>query len=211
MEPQQQSSTIVAIFGAPSVLAQHITALNKEERKRIPNGKELLSTVRQHTKRLKTLHPEDALNLLTLNQTSSVLIRETLRLLRRGFDSASGKPFAKENFDKQQNGYISRACPSRIRLYMPDGNTVVLKGIFLLIAITHLYTIRVVIFSTRRKPVETDREHHTVALSSHQNSILSVGEWYPLDLAKNWVKRIAAAHVTSTPPMVSSKGLKSSF
>ena len=48
---------------------------------------------------------------------------------------------------------------------------------------------------------------YTVAFLRHQDSILSVGEWYPLELAKNWVKQIATAHVTmtSTPPMDSTK------
>ena len=51
---------------------------------------------------------------------------------------------------------------------------------------------------------------YTVAFLRHQDSILSVGEWYPLELAKNWVKQIATAHVTmtSTPPMASPAAVK---
>lgn len=99
--------------------------------------------------------------------------------------------------------------PHGFCLRMPDGNTVILKGILLLVAIAHLYAIRIVIFSTRRKPIEivppTNGWCYTVAFLRHQDSILSVGEWYPLELAKNWVKRaatICTSHTTVASPAI---------
>jgi len=152
--------------------------------------------------------------------------------VNEAFDSASGKPLAKENLRRatrwlhfrglvvseliagseptlaqQIVRYLRNEVLHGFRLCMSDGNTVVLKGVLLLVAIAHLYAVRIVIFSTRRKPVEispdTGRECHTVALLNHQDSILSTGGWYPLELAKNWVKRIATPHMTFTPPMAS--------
>lgn len=152
--------------------------------------------------------------------------------VNEAFDSASGKPFAKENLRwatrwlhfrglimsevitgsestlaQQIVRYLRNKVPHGFRLCMSDGNTVALKGVLLLVAIAHLYVVRIVIFSTRRKPVEISPDtgivHHTVALLSHHDSILSVGGWYPLEMAKNWVKRIATVHMTLTPPMAS--------
>jgi len=166
---------------------------------------------------------------LTFSQASD---DEFVSRVNEAFDSASSIPFAKENFRhakkwlhfrglvvselsaesepilaQQVVRYLRNEAHHGFRLRMPDGNTVVLKGLILLIAIAHLYSIRIVVFSTRRKPVEigrdTDRKCHTIALLRHQDSILSVGGWYPLELAKNWVKRTATVRVTFKPSMAS--------
>src|SRR5262249_11468242 len=150
---------------------------------------------------------------LTFSQASN---DEFVSRVNKTFDSAVGKPFAKENLQRatrwlhfrglviseliagseptllqQIVRYLRNEAPHGFRLCMPDGNTVVLKGILLLVAIAHLYAIRIVIFSTRRKPIEvvppTNGECYTLAFLRHQDSILSVGGWYPLELAKNWV------------------------
>ena len=55
MESQQQSTTPAAIIGAPSVSAQPIATLSKEERKRVPNSEELLSTATQVYRRANDL------------------------------------------------------------------------------------------------------------------------------------------------------------
>ncbi|CAG8530666.1 3050_t:CDS:2 [Paraglomus occultum] len=148
-----------------------------EERKRVADTEE----------HLKTLHLEDASNLTVLNQTPSVLIR-----VNEAFDSASGKPFAKENFRRatrwlhfrglvvselsagneptlaqQIVRYLKNEVPHGFRLCIPDGNTVVLKGILLL---PHSY------FNFIR------------------------GRVYPHGLAKNWVKRAVTTHTTMVSP-----------
>jgi hypothetical protein len=152
-----------------------------------------------------------------------------LARVNEAFGSASGQPFAKENLHQatrwlhfrglvvseatSRSGahqivkYLTNETPHGFHLRMPDGQTIVPKGLLLLVAIAHIYAIRVVIFSTRRKPIEivpaTDGGCSTVALLRHQDSILSVGEWYLLEPAKNWIKQIATAQPTFTPPMTS--------
>ena len=157
--------------------------------------------------------------------------------MKEAFNSASGKPFAKENLRRatrwlhfqglvvselitgseptlaqQIVRYLRNEAPHGFRLRMPDGNTVVLKGLLLLVAISHLYAIRIVIFSTRRKPIEivppTNGGCYTAALLRHQDSILSVGEWYPLGLAGNWVERTPSVHMLPTPLMASPAAVK---
>jgi len=108
--------------------------------------------------------------------------------------------------------YLRNEVLHGFRLCMSDGNTVILKGVLLLIAIAHLYEIQIIIFSTRKKPVEiappTNGIRYTVALLRHQDSILSVGEWYPLGLAQNWIKQTATVRMTSTIPMASPAAVK---
>ena len=156
--------------------------------------------------------------------------------VNEAFNSASGKPFAKENLEQAKRWlhfqglviseatteseptlaqqivqYLRNEAPHGFSLCMPDGTTLVLKGLLLLVAIAHLYAIRIVIFSTRRKPIEivppTNGGHYTVAFLRHQDSILSVGGWYPLELAKNWVKRASTTR-TSHTIMVSPPAIK---
>ena len=115
---------------------------------------------------------------------------------------------------EQISRYLNSEVPHGFRLHMPNGNIVIPKGLLLLVAIIHLYAIRVVIFSTRKKPVEIgsgrDRTCHTVALLRHQDSILSEGAWYALELAKNWVKRTATIHMDMVTSMVSPPAIKRS-
>jgi hypothetical protein len=148
--------------------------------------------------------------------------------VNEAFDLAGGKPFAKENLCKARRWlhfhglvvcgskctpaqqivqFLRNEVPHGFHIHMSNGNSVVLKGVLLLVAIAHLYAIRIVVFSTRRKPVEIgpDRSSRrpTVALLRHQDSILSEGSWYPLEVAKNWVKRMATARTSHTTAMVS--------
>lgn len=157
---------------------------------------------------------------------------EFVARVNEAFSSASGKPFAKEALRKARRWlhfrglvtseatagseltlaqqivrYLRNEAFHGFRLCMSDGNTIILKGILLLVAIAHLHEVRIVIFSTRRKPVEiipdTWRGCLTVAFLNHQDSILSVGTWYPLGLAQNWVKRTATIHKSTLMPMTS--------
>lgn len=152
--------------------------------------------------------------------------------VNEAFDSAFGKPFSKENLQQARKwlhfrGLVVSECIAGskptlaqqivqylknksfhgFQLKMPNGSTVVPKGILLLVAIADLYKIRIVVFSTRRKPVEilanTTEACYTIALLRHQDSILSEGAWYPLDLAQNWTKQIPTVHMSTSTPMVS--------
>jgi hypothetical protein len=146
---------------------------------------------------------------------------------------AFGKPFAKENLQKSKNWlrfqglvvasenkptlaqqivqYLRNKADHGFRLCLSNGNNVVPKGLLLLVSIACLYSIKIVVFSTRKKPVEivtnTRKDCYTIALLRHQDSILSEGAWYTLESAKNWVKREATVQmdmVTSivTPPAI---------
>ncbi|CAG8660720.1 9443_t:CDS:2, partial [Paraglomus occultum] len=151
------------------------------------------------------------------------------------FGAAAGRPFAKENLERAKRWlhfrglvisetttgseatlaqqivqHLRHEIPHGFRLYTLDGNPIIPKGLLLLVAIAHYYAIRIVIFSTRCKPIEiTPNEFsYTVALLRHQDSILSVGGWYPLELAKNWVERTPSVHMTPTPLMASPAAVK---
>src|SRR5207244_3874636 len=93
---------------------------------------------------------------------------------------------------------IRNEAPHGFSLCMTCGNIIALKGILLLVAITYHYSIKLIIFSTHKKPIEItpNTTCHMVALC-HQDSILSIGAWYLLGLAKNWIKRTASACMTS--------------
>ena len=134
--------------------------------------------------------------------------------INEAYDSASGKPFAKENLQKATNWlhfqglvvselvsgnkptlaqqivqYLKNEADHGFRLCTSDGNIIIPKGILLLVAIAHLHPIRIVVFSTRKKPIEivsnTRKECYTIVLLSHQDSILSIGTWYSLELAQS--------------------------
>jgi hypothetical protein len=156
--------------------------------------------------------------------------------VNEAFDSASGKPFAKENLRKATNWlhfrglviseivtgnnptlthqivrYLRNEADHGFRLCMSNGNIVVPKGLLLLVAISHLHPIRIVVFSTRKKPVivpSTRKECHTIALLSHQDSILSIGTWYPLELAQGWIKRTPTIHIDTSTLMISPPAIK---
>ena len=157
--------------------------------------------------------------------------------VKEAVDSASGKPFAKENLRRarrwlyfhglvvceitaeskptlaQQIVEFLRKKASPFHMLLPDKkSTITLKGLLLLVAIADLYAIKIVVFSTRRKPVEIapykSRRRPTVALLRHQDSILSEGAWYPLELAKNWVKQAPTVHMISIPSMTSPAAVK---
>jgi hypothetical protein len=86
-------------------------------------------------------------------------------------------------------------------------------GTLLLITIARLYTIKIVVFSTRKKPLEIipDAEKEckwTVAILSHQDSALSVGQWYPLGLAVGWVKQPARVREDTDKWRVSPPAIK---
>ena len=164
--------------------------------------------------------------------------------VNEALDYASGRPFANENLRQatkwlhfrglaiceatteseptlsQQRivQYLRNKAPHGFHLWMPNGKMVVPKGILLLVAIAHLYTIRIVVFSTRKKPVEIIPDagkecYTTVTFLSHQDSILSVGEWYPLGLAQDWIKptatvNISTDHMSTDMLMVSPPAIK---
>ena len=156
--------------------------------------------------------------------------------VKEAVDSASGKPFAKENLRRarrwlhfhglvvceitaeskptlaQQIVEFLRKKASPFHMLLPDESTITLKELLLLVAIADLYAIKIVVFSTRRKPVEIapykSRRRPTVALLRHQDSILSEGAWYPLELAKNWVKQAPTVHMISIPSMTSPAAVK---
>ena len=133
--------------------------------------------------------------------------------VNKSFDSACGKLFSKENLKQARkwlhfrglvvSEFIAGSKPTLaqqivkylrneafhgIELLMPNGSTIIPKGILLLVAIANTYAIRMVIFSTRKKPLEiipsTSNVCYTVAFLHHQDSILSIGEWYSLGLVQ---------------------------
>ena len=141
--------------------------------------------------------------------------------MNEALDFADDKPFANENLPKARKWlrfrglvvceitagsmtlsqqivqYLNNKVPHRFRLRVAGGNTVVPKGILLLVAIAHLYAIRIIVFSTRRKPVvippqDTEEQCRTIAILNHKDSILSIGEWYPLGLDQDWIRPTAA-------------------
>lgn len=159
--------------------------------------------------------------------------------MSEAFGAAAGRPFAKENLEQAKRWlhfrglvisettgsevtlaqqivqHLRHKIPHGFRLYILDRNPIILKGLLLLVAIAHYYAIRIIIFSTRCKPIEItpNRFSYTAALLRHQDSILSVGEWYPLGLAGNWIKRTATVHMDmvtlmdSPPAIQRSKGV----
>ena len=157
--------------------------------------------------------------------------------INEAYDSASGKPFAKENLQKATNWlhfqglvvselvsgnkptlaqqivqYLKNEADHGFRLCTSDGNIIIPKGILLLVAIAHLHPIRIVVFSTRKKPIEivssTRKECYTIALLSHQDSILSIGTWYPLELAQGWIKREPTIRMDTVTSIVSPPAIK---
>ncbi|CAG8476917.1 7772_t:CDS:1, partial [Paraglomus occultum] len=86
--------------------------------------------------------------------------------------------------------YLKNKVPRGFRLCIPDGNTVVLKGIILLVAIAYLYTIQVVIFSTRRKPIEL--YHLQTGYTMQPHSYIIKIQFYP------WESGAAGGHNTYT-------------
>lgn len=152
------------------------------------------------------------------------------------FNATFGKPIAKENLKKAKNWlhfhglavcetttaskpnlaqHIVRYLRNEahgFQLRMPNGSSIFLKGVLLLVAIVHLYNIRIVVFSTRRKPLEiianTSKVCCTIALLWHQDSILSIGAWYPLGPAQNWSKRPAKRYTQPIAAMGSPPAVK---
>ena len=98
-------------------------------------------------------------------------------------------------------------------LKLPNGRLFTPKRLLLLITIARLYTIKIVVFSTRKKPLEIvpDAEKEckwTVAILSHQDSVLSVGQWYPLGLAVGWAKQPASVRKATDELMDSPPAIK---
>ena len=119
---------------------------------------------------------------------------------------------SKPTLPQQIVKYLRNESPHGFHLHMPDGNNISLKGVLLLVAIAHLYEIRIVVFSTRRKPVEiipsTSRVCNTIALLWHWDSILSIGAWYPLGPAQNWIKQTPKIYTNPIAAMDSPPAVK---
>ena len=175
-----------------------------------------------------TFHEEGGPS-LTLSEACD---NEFMSRVDGAFNAAFGKPIAKENLKKAKNWlrfhglavcetitaskptlaqqivqYLRNTASHGFRFWMPNGSSISLKGVLLLVAIAQLYNIRIVVFSTRRKPLEiisnTSQVCYTIALLWHQDSILSIGAWYPLGPAQNWTKQIPTVHMSTSTPMVS--------
>jgi hypothetical protein len=177
------------------------------------------------------------LNFPKVSQVQLLENNEFTSRVNEALSSASGKPFANENLQRAKNWLYFRGLSvseiateteptlaQQIVQYLRgeilhgfylctlDGNTVILKGLLLLVVIAHYYSIRITIFSTRSKPIQIvpNGFNYTVALLRHQDSILSTGAWYPLGLAENWVKRAASARATPIAAMVSPPAIQRS-
>lgn len=158
----------------------------------------------------------------TENGTDLVFPREDTSELEtrinEAFEFASNKPIANENLRKTKRWlyfqgltisetiventptltqqivqYLKNEISHGFNLCSSNGTNIVLKGILLLIAIAYYYNIKIIIFSSRKKPLKIvpKKTTYTIALLYHQDSILSIGMWYPLGLVKNWTKRTA--------------------
>ena len=127
--------------------------------------------------------------------------------INKAFGSASDKPFFKENlrrvtrwlhfwglvvFEPIAGGeptlaqqivqYLRNEALHEFRFRLFDGSIVVLKGLLLLVAIAHLYVIRIVVFSTRR---HKQRMSHSCIPESSGLNIVSrsmVSTWFGSEL-----------------------------
>jgi hypothetical protein len=172
-------------------------------------------------------HPQITHGGQALNYENELNLR-----VREAYDAAANKPFSQENLGRAKRWlrfrglavdetatksdptvaqqivrYLRGEVTHGFHLYMPGGHTVALKGLLLLVAIARCYDIEIIVFSTRRKPIQiipaTNKMRYTAALLRHQDSILSLGAWYPLGLAENWTKKPPTIRTSHVLPMTS--------